>query len=75
MAVQLVATGRSGLAKSVALGSIETAYSSYFTYDRRPALLPVTVSRSDGFPPVSQRTSRDGVGSPVATEFEVQKTG
>lgn len=53
--------------------SFETAYILYLIYDGKTALRRSIMSRSHGFPPMSQRISLDGVGNPAETENGVDK--
>lgn len=67
VAVQSVTRTWKASTKSIGVENFETAYSLYFIYDRRTALLHVVMSHSASFSPVSLRTSGGGVGQPVKT--------
>lgn len=72
--MERVTTTWSALSKSVGLGHFQPVYSPYFMYDGSTALLHVEVLPSGGFPPVSKRTTLDGVRNLVKTEENGDKT-
>lgn len=73
MAVQLVTRARSAFRKSVGMEKFATAYSPYFIYNERTALLHVIVPGENGFSPSSQRESVAGVEGPPKTHNVADK--
>lgn len=71
--MQVLTRAWSALVKSVGMGTIQTAYSLYFMYKRRMAVLRALKSRKDDFLPLSQRESFHCVEGPVSSEAKYDK--